>query len=99
MKEITAIISNRQNHYFPPQFQTWIPSQINYISNSELKGILFMYYSNIGDKQAYLAVNKRSRRYVQKLNKGISEEGYTIREHLLEKENSLENWESNNEEF
>ena len=96
MKEITAIIDNRQNYYFPLYFQTLTFSQINYVSNSELKGILFMYYSIIGDKQAYLAVNERSRRYVQKLNEGISEEGYTIREQLLERENSLENRESNN---
>ena len=80
MKEIIAIISNRQNHYFPPQFQILIHSQINRVSNSELKGILFTYYSNIGDKQAYLVVNERSRRYIQKLNEGILEEGYTIRE-------------------
>ena len=99
MKEIMAIIDNRQNHYFPPQFQILISSQINHVANSELKRILFTYYSNIGDKQAYLAVNKRSRRYVQNLTEGILEEGYTIREQLLQRENSLRNWESNNEEF
>ena len=80
MKEITAIIGNRQNHYFLLQFQTLTSSQINRVSNLELKGILFTYYSNIRGKQAYLAVNERSRRYVQKLNEGISEEDYTIRE-------------------
>ena len=81
------------------QYYFEIPSQINCVLNSELKKILFTYYSNIRDKQAYLAVNERSRRYVQKLNERISEEGYTIREQLLERENSLENRESNNEEF
>ena len=81
------------------QYYFETPSQINRVSNSELKGILFTYYSNIRDKQAYLAVNERSRRYIQKLNEGILEEAYTIREQLLERENSLENRESNNEEF
>ena len=44
-------------------------------------------------------VNERSKRYLQKLNEGISEKGYTIREQLLDKENSLEYQNLNNEEF
>ena len=41
----------------------------------------------------------RSKRYLSKLNEGISEEEYTIREQLLEKEQRLENLCSNNEHF
>ena len=84
------IIKHGNNHNFPPQFRTLLSLQVNHILNLELKGLLFTYYSKTGDTQAYQVVNERSKRYLQKLNKGISEEGYTIREQLLEKENSLE---------
>ena len=85
MREVMEIIENGNNHNFLLQFRNLLSSQVNCIPNSELKGILFTYYSKIGDTQAYQAINERSKRYLQKLNKGISEEGYTIREQLLHK--------------
>ena len=55
----------------------------------ELKEFLFSYYSSIGDTNAYNVINARSRRYLQKLNEGISKEDFMIREQLLEKENNI----------
>ncbi len=75
------------------------PSQVNRLSNPALKCVFFACYSTIGDIQACQVVNMRSKRYLSKLNEGISEEEYTIREQLLEKEQRLENLCSNNEHF
>ena len=50
-------------------------TQIKNLSNGELKGILFEYYTSINNIEAYREVNARSQQYLQKLNMGISEEG------------------------
>jgi len=64
MREVMKIIEYGKNHNFPPQFWTLLSPQVNRIPNSELKGILFTYYSKIGNIQVYQAVNKRSKRYL-----------------------------------
>ena len=48
-----------------------------------IKGVLFKYFIATSNIEAYNWVNQWSKSYVQKLNQGISEEGYIIRERLL----------------
>ena len=48
-----------------------------------MKRILHEYYYNMGNRNIYREVKERSLWFVVKLKKGISEEGYMIREKLL----------------
>ena len=45
-----------------------------------LKGILYEWYTFIGNKDAYANVLKQSKDYLLKINNSISEEGYELRE-------------------
>ena len=49
-----------------------------------LKEILFKYYSSIGNLQAHYYINNRSKEYQDKINQQLIEEGYMIREEILE---------------
>ena len=49
----------------------------------DLNGILHKWYKKIGDRAAYMKVTQRSKHYISKINKGISKEGYVLREHSL----------------
>ena len=89
MKELEAIVNNGDRNFFPPQYKNLLLSQIKRLPNAELKEFLFSYYSLIGDINTCNAINARSRRYLQKLNEGISKEDFMIREQLLEKENNI----------
>ena len=55
-----------------------------------LKGLLFEYYITTENTEACDYMNKRSKQYIAKLNQGLSEEGYIIRERLLERISNLE---------
>ena len=55
-------------------------NKIDDLQTIVLKGILFKYYSSIGNLSAYNNVNDRSKRYLEKVNKAVLEEGYDIRE-------------------
>ena len=48
-----------------------------------MKGLLFEYYSLIGDTIVCNKVNERSRCYLAKVNKAVSKESYEIRENQL----------------
>ena len=49
-----------------------------------IKGILFKYYSLINNKIAYNNINTRTLEYRNKVNKEILEEGYELREKILQ---------------
>ena len=59
-------------------------SKIKNLSTSELKGILFEYYTTTNNKVAYDDINKYSKEHVQKINNKISEERHVIQEKILE---------------
>ena len=59
-------------------------SKTKNLSTSELKSILFEYYTTTNNKVAYDDINKYSKEHVQKINNKISEEGYVIQEKILE---------------
>ena len=65
--------------------------KVDKLSNAEIKGILFEYFSNIGNTEVYKEVNNRSRQYLSKIRKSISEEGFIICEKLLDKEKFIVN--------
>ena len=90
INDLRKILSNGNSNSLPSQFRNLAPSHIKKLSNSEIKGILFAYHSNRGDRTSYNTINERAIRYKNKLRDGISEEGFTIREQLLEKEMSLQ---------
>ena len=52
-----------------------------------LKGILYKWYTFIGDKDTYTNVSKQSKDYLLKISNGILEEGYELREQTLERIN------------
>ena len=58
-------------------------TKVKDLSSSTIKGILFEYYTLINNKQAYNNINKRSKEYLQRINAGISEEGYILCERRL----------------
>ena len=92
---LVSIIKEEAHDNLPQEYREFSKTQIKELPNTELKGILFSYYSNAGDINAYQKLNKRSKSYVQKLNIDLSEERFTIRERLLAKELY---WEANQEE-
>ena len=53
-------------------------------SNGEFKKKLYEWYMKIGDKEAYKKVIQWSKDYISKINKGISEEEYVLRECSLQ---------------
>ena len=56
---------------------------INKASTTQIKGWLFAYYAQMNDRAAYDNINKRTLEHRYKINKGISEEGYIMRENML----------------
>ena len=58
-------------------------NKVDELQTTVLKGILFDYYSSIGNLSAYDNVNKRLKWYLEKVNKAVLEEGYKIRENQL----------------
>ena len=66
-------------------------TKVDKLSNAEINGILFEYFSKTGNTEAYKEVNNRSRQYLSKIRKNISEEGFIIHEKLLDKENFIVN--------
>ena len=56
---------------------------IEKLLNTEIKEILFKTYIMLDDKKSYDKVNKRSWKYLSKLNSSISKEGYILREKSL----------------
>ena len=52
-------------------------------SIAQLKGWLFKYYSKLNNLEAYHNMNKHIIVYKEKINKGISEEGYILWEQML----------------
>ena len=63
-------------------------TKVKDLSSSIIKGILFKFYILINDKQAYNNINKWSKEYLQKINAGISKEGYIMHKRWL----VLEEW-------
>ena len=58
-------------------------TKVKDLSSSTIKEILFKYYTLINNKKAYDNINKQSKKYLQKINTGISEEAYIMRERRL----------------
>ena len=59
-------------------------SKTKNLSTSELKSILFEYYTTTNNKVAYDDINKYSKEHVQKINNKISEERHVIQDKILE---------------
>ena len=83
LNEVKEVFWNKRD-VIPTRYKQILEISIIKLSNSELKGILFEAYLSLGDKEAYDKVNERSKQYLAKINSGISEEGYIIREMSLE---------------
>ena len=92
-----VILQNRNIDLLPHYYRNLESTQVDHLLCLELKGILFSYYSEIGNLVAYREMNLQSKCYLHKINTGISEEGFTIRERLFARENSL-NTQRNEEE-
>ena len=58
-------------------------NQIEKLPNNVIKGILFEHYINKGDMDSYDQINTRLKAYANKINQGISEEGFILRERIL----------------
>ena len=56
---------------------------------AQLKGWLFDFYSSQGNLEAYNKINERILEYKNKISKGISEEGYILRERILQLEDKF----------
>jgi len=82
LSEVRILFQNIRE-IIPQKYRRFSYKEIDKLSNEELKGILFETYSNAGDKEAYKKVNERSKRYKNKRNSSILEEGYTIQENSL----------------
>ena len=54
-----------------------------------MKGWSFAHYAQMNDRAAYDNINKRTLEHRDKINKGISEEGYIMRENLLQLEDEF----------
>ena len=59
------------------------------MTTAQLKGLLFEFYSKQGDLEAYNNINKRTLEYRNKINNGISEEGYILCERMLQLEDEF----------
>ena len=59
------------------------------MTTAQLKGWLFKFYSKQGNLEAYNNINKRTLEYRDKINKGISEEGYILRKRVLQLEDKF----------
>jgi hypothetical protein len=62
---------------------------INKMITAQLKGWLFKFYSKQGDIEAYNNTNKRTLEYKNKINNGISEEGYILHKRILQLEDEF----------
>ena len=82
--KLLQVIDNRNPNTFLLIMNAIIMNNIKILSAEMIKGVLFEYYSLIGNIEAYERINKRSKEFVEKLNSGFSEEGYIIREKQLE---------------
>ena len=56
---------------------------------AQLKGWLFEIYSKLSNIEACNNINKRTITYRNKINKGISKEGYVLRERMLQLEDKF----------
>ena len=83
MNELQIILVKEYCQAIPTKYRSLNQEQIEKLPYSELKGILLEYYSSIRNRIAYKELKERSLQYANKLKKGISKEGYTIREKLL----------------
>lgn len=66
------------------QYNKISDERIGKIPTETIKGILFEYYSLMGNKTACKNLNIRSLRCKARLNEGVSEEGYVMWERQLE---------------
>jgi len=80
MKELKLIILKSNKELSMKELMLY---QVDSMSSSYIKDLLFEYYTMIGDMISYNRINKWSKQYLQKINKGISEEAYIIYEHQL----------------
>ena len=62
---------------------------INKITTAQVKGWLFEFYSKQGNIEAYNNINKRTLEYKNKIDNGISEEGYILRKRMLQLEDEF----------
>ena len=62
-----------------------IDNQLEKSQTSLMKGMLYKWYTITDNKEAYDNISKRSREYLLKSNSGISEEGFELQEHTLER--------------
>ena len=90
MNDLKTIITNGNRDFLPMNYRNLNPTQVQCLSNSELKGILFSYYSSTYNIESYKEMNLRLKQYLQILNETIFEEGFTIRERLLERELNMQ---------
>ena len=84
MNELKLIVLNES---LPPLLQEYnilSEKHLSKLSIEMIKGLLFEYYSLTNNKVAYNNINARSLRYKDRLNDSILEEGYIIREKLIE---------------
>ena len=65
------------------QYGLQLESNLNQMLMVQLKGWLFDFYSSQGNLEAYNKINERTLEYKNKISKGISEEGYILRERIL----------------
>ena len=62
------------------------------LPSTNFKSILCEIYTNSNDRIVYHNITNRLKKYLSMINKGISEEGYTLREKLLERiDNAVNN--------
>ena len=70
--------------HIPAKYKSWPMDKFDILQLAHLKEILYETYTNIKDKITYQNITVWVEKYVSLINKGISEEGYVIRERLLE---------------
>ena len=64
INNLTEIINNGQRASLPSNYRNLTILQIKHLSNSNLKGVLFSYYSSIGNVEIYKEMSLRSKRYL-----------------------------------
>ena len=78
IKELLTILQKQDKMAFTDIMKNMTLTKVKDLSSSITKGILLEYYTLINDKQGYNNINKHSKEYLQKINIGISKEGYII---------------------
>ena len=91
IEDLGIILQDRIRSALPQHYRSLVRAKINKLFNVEIKGILFEYFSNMGDIEAYKKVNNRSRKYLLKIRKNMSKEGFIIHEKLLDKKKLIVN--------